>query len=955
MTFKEFLIRRPPLADQRLSKMEDLSGIDWKASKPSNQSAGAKGNYYPALRPTPPLSGRSTPSLQPPSSNQKPLTSTHSGSKPSTPANDSFANLVSFNQGQANKNLSLQEQQRLLQDQKRKQEEEKRKQLDGQFGPQAIDAALWDRLGSGHQTPSQTDAAPVSSTPDEEDILAAFNASAPVDRSSHMPPPGAIIDAGKSSSTGLNAASMATAERLQLADDDDDPFGLGMAPVSNQKGSLHKQENGFVETEDSDDVLGLLGKPVSDFPKPQSHREIPMEASPPPATANPEDHAIAELVDMGFPSEKSRTALQNTESGLDVQAAVSWLLNQAHEESSSKGKTSKSQGQPEGRRRRESSEKLGRRKNSNTSGANPAWMRESSSSDIRQSRNGDRQSARTDKDPAQYASDLGNNFFKTANSLWKTGTKKLNQAVAELNSENDPNHPKWMREAQIDTDASKQKAAPADRKSAPNGNSDRRAGKPATQPAITDEALLLESGSGRPTRKQAPRVSDTRQEVLSSQPPPLKVQQVRENHPQPRFLQQAPNRDSKARLTRQALEEESSQVYISPARRKKTPTQTPPAQSSKPPEPEADLLFGDSKPTVIRPSAPVGGSTQQPRPQKVSSLPSRPSPAKRNIPSLSPTAFQQSISARQSGTAAFKRGDYAEATVHYSTALRVLPSAHPLVLPLLANRALSHLKTGDPKSSIVDADSAIELIGPSRGSGETIDLGGDEGIKPMEPYWGKAMMRKAEALEQLEKWADAAEIWRACVSAGVGGATSISARNRCESAARPKSKPAAAPKKAVPRPKASALSDLTPASGQSTEAVNRLRAANQAADKLDDEKFRLADIVDGRVSQWRAGKEANLRALLASLENVLWQDAGWKKTGMAELIQPNKVKIVYMKGIAKVHPDKVSSRITSHISSVYLFNRIPLTSDVASHHCDHRTEDDQRCCLCNVKRGMGEI
>jgi hypothetical protein len=60
------------------------------------------------------------------------------------------------------------------------------------------------------------------------------------------------------------------------------------------------------------------------------------------------------------------------------------------------------------------------------------------------------------------------------------------------------------------------------------------------------------------------------------------------------------------------------------------------------------------------------------------------------------------------------------------------------------------------------------------------------------------------------------------------------------------------------------------------------------------------------VVAWKGGKADNLRELLSSLELVLWPEAQWKKIGMAELVLPNKVKIQYMKGIAKVHPDKVS-------------------------------------------------
>ena len=39
---------------------------------------------------------------------------------------------------------------------------------------------------------------------------------------------------------------------------------------------------------------------------------------------------------------------------------------------------------------------------------------------------------------------------------------------------------------------------------------------------------------------------------------------------------------------------------------------------------------------------------------------------------------------------------------------------------------------------------------------------------------------------------------------------------------------------------------------------------------------------------------------------MLWEGAGWKKIGMADLVLPGKVKINYMKGIGKCHPDKVS-------------------------------------------------
>ena len=225
---------------------------------------------------------------------------------------------------------------------------------------------------------------------------------------------------------------------------------------------------------------------------------------------------------------------------------------------------------------------------------------------------------------------------------------------------------------------------------------------------------------------------------------------------------------------------------------------------------------------------------------------------------------------------------------------------------------MTALKIGEPKSAIDDADIILTFIGPSKGESEAIDLCTGEAPKPMKDFFGKALMRKAEALEQLERWGDAAQTWKLAVESGHGGSTSIQGRNRCEKAAgisKTQSKPTAPARKrpSPPPKKPSAMSDLaaTSASGADFEAVSRLRQANQAAERADEEKFALSESVDAKIAAWRNGKQDNLRALLGSLDSVLWPEAGWKKIGLSELVLPNKVKIQYMKGISKVHPDKV--------------------------------------------------
>ena len=918
--------------------MDDLAGLDWNSSKPTPSQKPSTANYYPSLRPTVPNSGRSTPATQGLFNLTKPSSSVPPRSNSSTPANDSFASLVSFKSAQSAANLSLQEQQRRLEEQNAKQHRQPDTLVTG-IG--SDDGAFLDKLGSGRTTPNMVTSPPgyaatseygghkLSSainkpfdgisglsnctnvertTNGKEDLLSGFGNSIKGVKGfpgSFKPANSIALDRPNASST--TPVVQAAGQNLE-PELDDDPFGLG---TTNGK-KIVKTQKSANEVTDNDDILGLLSRPVSDFQ--QKSTTEPRPTQPTNAEAShPQDRALAELVAMGFPLGKSREALESTQSGIDVEAAVGWLLNQAHQESRKNRpfpEDVRDISQPRKERRRSSGTR--------TKSATPAWIRQPEGATQDQRRQNSRSPAKGEKDPTKIASELGNNLLKTANSLWKTGTKKFNQAVAEFNSESDSSQPKWMREAKLEAEGHGQRSQ---RHGSEADDLDRKAVEAMQQATakqkeadVTDEALMLESGDARPARKLPSRLksegSTLSRDSSRTQSPVLNNRPRDQDLRQPGFMQNPQSSDPRSRLNRQPIEEQVSEAYISPARRKKS---TPkPTTVQRLPSPEPDFLFGASRPSkpqlpTQRPPPPPQTTSRSPVTNR---LPIRPPPPKRTIPPLSPFALQTSSKSRLAGTGAFKRGDYAEATTHYTSALVALPQTHPLTIPLLTNRALSHSKTGDPKASIADATTALELIGPSRGVSESVDLG-DEGSKDMSLFWGKAMTRKAEALEQLERWSDALGVWRSCVEAGVGGATSIAGRNRCEKAANPPAPKNPATKKQGPKPKprSTALEDLAgrPAakSAQSTEAVYRLRAANLEAERVDDEKFALSDSVSERVQSWRAGKEGNLRALLASLENVLWEGAEWKKVGMGELILPGKVKIQYMKGIAKVHPDKV--------------------------------------------------
>ena len=61
-----------------------------------------------------------------------------------------------------------------------------------------------------------------------------------------------------------------------------------------------------------------------------------------------------------------------------------------------------------------------------------------------------------------------------------------------------------------------------------------------------------------------------------------------------------------------------------------------------------------------------------------------------------------------------------------------------------------------------------------------------------------------------------------------------------------------------------------------------------------------------QIKYWTAGKQRNIRALLGSLSEVLWEDAkpNWSQPSVAELFEADKIKKHYRRACLVVHPDK---------------------------------------------------
>lgn len=252
---------------------------------------------------------------------------------------------------------------------------------------------------------------------------------------------------------------------------------------------------------------------------------------------------------------------------------------------------------------------------------------------------------------------------------------------------------------------------------------------------------------------------------------------------------------------------------------------------------------------------------------------------------------------REKGGESFKRGDFVLASEQYQQSLQALPANHLLRIIAYSNCITALLKTGEYKKCVEYADQAIELIGESKGANEFVEEG-----KPMKEFWIKVTQKKAQALEHLEKYKAALETYTLLIENGGANKVSLEGKRRCQDVLSPAPKPAKPVKPVKPRAESSKPSQ--PARDD-YEAVKRVRAANKADESLEQAKFKLHDEVEEQINAWKQGKEDNLRALLSSLETVLEPQTNWKPVAMSELVLPKRVKLVYMKAVAKTHPDKI--------------------------------------------------
>ncbi|KAL1545124.1 auxilin-related protein 2-like isoform X3 [Salvia divinorum] len=95
---------------------------------------------------------------------------------------------------------------------------------------------------------------------------------------------------------------------------------------------------------------------------------------------------------------------------------------------------------------------------------------------------------------------------------------------------------------------------------------------------------------------------------------------------------------------------------------------------------------------------------------------------------------------------------------------------------------------------------------------------------------------------------------------------------------------------------------------RAAKAVAEKNQRDLQAQMEQEERHRIAATLDIEIKRWAAGKEGNLRALLSSLQYVLWPECGWQPVSLTDLIVGSSVKKAYRKATLCIHPDKMQQK-----------------------------------------------
>eukprot|EP00918_Siedleckia_nematoides_P046384 GHVU01101677.1.p1 GENE.GHVU01101677.1~~GHVU01101677.1.p1 ORF type:complete len:868 (-),score=67.98 GHVU01101677.1:253-2790(-) len=671
--------------------------------------------------------------------------------------------------------------------------------------------------------------------------------------------------------------------------------------LGDEFGPLEEAQRGQISLDgDTDDILGLLGAPVEKIDPEQIKRDAARilgssagverqrvvsstsVRSQSNRSSSPPPHIMGQVVEMGFSIPQSRQALNRTRDATtgdwNVGAAVESLLGghdlspaqdtSHHRPSPTPSDIERSPSQPRAppHRRREDT----RSNDTPTQLVNAKEIQDQAAELLAQ------------------ASAYGTTALGKAASFWKQSKASITKVIEDQTNvpsgpvrmtEAGKVQPKWMKDVQHSMSAGE--SSPSDGLSPMSPFSDRAGPSSPVKSQMTSKSREPSPQDRRPPEPRQPYVSSARRKVVERA------------------------------VRKPSLERASSSPDIS---RRTTPE-----------------TFSSLGPDRLQP-LPSVKPVSKPKTTPAFSFPQLP------VVNVNQSQIAMSLTHRNKGNEWFKQGQYSNAEQAYTQALHTLQgavlddepqNAYFGCLPILNNRATARLKNGDGKGAREDVNRVIKILlceeSEMKIPSEHLIKRMESSIRRIPPeleqvldvneQLGKALSKRAKLKEDSEKWMEAKSDWESCrslggqVLKGAGGMKIVAeGLSRCTKATTSGSGSGGGSRPSAVQPFIQKVAVVTVPSANL--AVQKLREANEQAEIESNQKLESKDLVDSKIDNWKSGKENNLRALIASLDQVLWENLNWKKVGMGELLTEGQVKSRYVRAISKVHPDKIPKNAT---------------------------------------------
>ncbi|KAL5977150.1 hypothetical protein ACLOJK_021492 [Asimina triloba] len=92
------------------------------------------------------------------------------------------------------------------------------------------------------------------------------------------------------------------------------------------------------------------------------------------------------------------------------------------------------------------------------------------------------------------------------------------------------------------------------------------------------------------------------------------------------------------------------------------------------------------------------------------------------------------------------------------------------------------------------------------------------------------------------------------------------------------------------------------------KASEELRRWELNLEKPKPEKDMAMEMLEEDIKQWSTGKEGNIRALLSTLQYILWPSSGWVAIPLTDMVETCHVKKAYQQARLCLHPDKLQQK-----------------------------------------------